>query len=89
MSLIGFANGYVNQHKPWELAKTDPDHFLEVITNLTLTVLNVAFLIYPFMPQTAEKILKSFGWALEQGLAELDHQKLVIKKGEVLFPRKN
>ncbi|HEY4484490.1 MAG TPA: class I tRNA ligase family protein [Candidatus Paceibacterota bacterium] len=117
-SLVNFANGYVNQHKPWELAapvpklpfvetksqkgKRDmlpegkvisaagrPDHFLEVMTNLTLAVLNISFLIYPFMPQTAEKILKSFGWGLERGLTELDHQKLVIKKGEVLFPRLN
>jgi len=114
--LVNFANGYVNQHKPWELAvpvpklhwlsgmkgQLDgaagakatsgpgrPDHFLEVMTNLVLTVLNISFLIYPFMPQTAEKILKSFGWSLERGLAELDHQKLVIKKGEVLFPRLN
>ena len=88
-SLVDFANGYVNQHKPWELAKSDPDHFLKIMTNLVLTVLNISFLIYPFMPETAEKILKSFGWGLERGLTELDHQKLVIKKGEVLFPRKS
>lgn len=113
--VVDFANGYVNQHKPWELAvpmpKLDrlsgtkgqldgaagakatsrpgrPDHFLEVMTNLTLMVLNIAFLIYPFMPETSEKILKSFGLSLESDLEKLDHQKLVIKKGEVLFPRR-
>lgn len=86
-SLVSFANGYVNQHKPWELAKSDPDHFLEVMTNLVFLILNISFLIYPFMPETAEKILKSFGWSLEKGLDKLDRQKLVTKKEEVLFPR--
>ncbi|MBI2057926.1 MAG: methionine--tRNA ligase [Candidatus Yanofskybacteria bacterium] len=115
-SLVNFANGYVNQHKPWELvvpvpklpfvetksqkdkmgmlakpastsAAGRPDHFLEVITNLVFLLLNISFLIYPFMPETAEKILKSFGWSLEKGLDKLDRQKLVTKKEEVLFPR--
>jgi len=88
-SLVNFANSYINEHRPWETAKTEPEHFLEIMINSTLLLLNISFLIYPFIPETAEKILKSFGWDLERGLTELDHQKLVIKKGEVLFPRKS
>ncbi len=85
--LIGFANGYVNQHKPWELAKSDPDHFFEVMTNLALIILNISFLLYPFMPETSQKIMQSFGLSLKDDLQKLDHQRLTIKKGEVLFPR--
>ncbi|OGN11894.1 MAG: methionine--tRNA ligase [Candidatus Yanofskybacteria bacterium RIFCSPHIGHO2_02_FULL_43_15c] len=85
--LIGFANAYTNEHRPWDLAKENPDHFLEVMINLTLLVTAVSFWIYPFLPETAEKILESFGLTLQDKIEELDHKKLVIKKGEVLFPR--
>jgi len=114
--IIGFANAYTNEHKPWELAvpvpklngpfgtkgRLDgaagakatselgrPDHFLEVMTNLTLLITTTAFWIYPFLPETGEKVLESFGLSLQDKLENLDHQKLVIKKGEGLFPRLN
>ncbi len=86
-SLVGFTNGYINEHRPWETAQTEPEHFLEVMTNLVFLILNVSFLVYPFLPETAGKILKSFGWDLGKDLKQLNHQKLVIKKGKVLFPR--
>jgi len=85
--LVGFANAYVNQHRPWELAKDNPDHFLEVMINLTLLISTIAFWIYPFLPDTGEKVLASFGLNLQSEINNLDHQKLIIKKGEVLFPR--
>ncbi len=85
--LIAFANAYTNEHKPWELAKENPDHFLEVMTNLTLLVATIAFWIYPFLPETGEKILAAFGLTLQDKMENLDHKKLIIKKGEGLFPR--
>ena len=85
--LISFANAYTNEHRPWDLAKENPDHFLEVMTNLTLLIATISFWIYPFLPETGEKILGSFGLNLEDKLEDLDHQKLTTKKGEILFPR--
>jgi len=85
--IIGFANSYTNEHRPWELVKDNPDHFLEVMTNLTLLICTASFWIYPFLPETAEKILRSFGLSLQDKIENLDHKKLVIKKGEGLFPR--
>ncbi|MDP3731275.1 MAG: class I tRNA ligase family protein [bacterium] len=85
--LIGFANAYTNEHKPWELVKDNPDHFLEVMTNLTLLITTTSFWVYPFLPDTAEKVLKSFGLTLQDKIENFDHKKLIIKKGEPMFPR--
>lgn len=85
--LIGLANAYTNEHKPWKAVKDNPDHFLEVMTNLTLLIATTAFWIYPFLPGTAEKVLASFGLTLQDKIENLDHKKLVIKKGKLLFPR--
>ena len=85
--LIGLANAYTNEHRPWEVVKDNPDHFLEIMTNLTLLIATTAFWVYPFLPETAEKILRSFGLTLQDKMENIDHKKLLIKKGEVLFPR--
>ncbi len=87
--VVDRANGYLNEHRPWELIKDNPEHFLAVMTNTVWLILNIAYNLYPFLPQTAENVFASFGWAKDQGLAKLDHQKLVIKKGEGLFPRRS
>lgn len=85
--LVDLANGYINEHRPWELIKDNPDHFLEVITNVVFLILNIAWLLAPFLPETAGGIAESFNWKLEKGLEEIDHQKLTINKGKSLFPR--
>lgn len=86
--LIGFANTYVNDHKPWELVKSDANHFLKVMISLVLLNLTVATWVSPFLPSTSEKILESFGFAGKK-LENIDREKLVIKKGKGLFPRLN
>lgn len=85
--LVGFANSYINQHKPWELVKDNPEHFLEIMINAAKLILKTAFLIYPFLPETSEKILASFNLSLKDNPDELDHRKLTVKKGGVLFPQ--
>lgn len=50
------ANKYVDENKPWELAKTDAGKFQEVIGNLLGQVAEIAMLLRPFLPSTSEKI---------------------------------
>lgn len=83
--LLGFANGYLDEKKPW--AEDNPEHLLKTLTNTADIILNAAKLIEPFLPETAGKISASFGWDLSQGLFGLDQEKLIIKKGGGLFPR--
>jgi methionyl-tRNA synthetase len=55
-------NQYIEEAKPWELAKTDdPEHLREVLAYLVGSLLEIATLLTPFMPTTADAIQKVFG----------------------------
>ncbi len=84
--LIAFADKYLNDKKPWQLVKEDEKEFLAVMTNLVFIVYTIwAFLLEPFMPETAKKIRDSFG--AEEKISHIENYKFVVKKGGVLFPR--
>ena len=70
-ALIDDCNKYIADTKPWELKKTDPVKFMEVIKKLLGDLNLIAELIFPFMPDTAEKIKKA----------------LETKQVGILFPR--
>ena len=75
-------NKYLENVKPWEIAKnkdTDPEaeaHLSEVLTHAVGTLRQIAELLMPFMPQTAEAIERIFA-----GGAVASYQ-------GVLFPKK-
>jgi methionyl-tRNA synthetase len=87
-------DGYVEQNKPWELAKNDPARLTEVIYNLLELLRHLGVMLWPVMPQTSEKILQALGqekftsqdidtlkvW----GLLEPESK---VNKNEALFPR--
>ncbi len=68
---IGKNNKYIEDNKPWELAKINEDKFKEVMQKLISDLYLISDLLVPFMPDTSEKIKK----ALEE------------KRAEILFPR--
>ncbi|MBU2579614.1 methionine--tRNA ligase [Patescibacteria group bacterium] len=70
--LISVCDEYVEKNKPWELQKNDEKKFNEVISDLLVSLKEIAILLKPFMPRTAEKILEQ----IKQN-----------KKTEALFPR--
>ncbi len=54
-------NQYIEEEKPWELAKSeDSDHLKEVLAYLAGSLLQIADLLEPFLPQTADKIKAAF-----------------------------
>jgi len=60
---INITNKYIVENEPWALAK-DPankEQLIAVLYNLLTALRNIAILLSPFMPQTAEKILKQMG----------------------------
>lgn len=55
-------NQYIDEEKPWELAKTgDEDHLREVLAYMVSCLIEIAEMLVPFMPATAEKIKGVFG----------------------------
>lgn len=73
--LIAVANKYVEEIKPWNLAKENKTEELKAFIRLLVDVIRgVAVSLRPFMPQTAESILEQVG-----------EERIV--KGKPLFPR--
>ena len=73
--LIGMANKYIEDTKPWNLSKEKKTAELEGFISLLVDVIRkVAHEVAPFIPQTAASIL-----------AQMGHQQ--TKKGNPLFPR--
>ncbi|MCU0680458.1 MAG: class I tRNA ligase family protein, partial [Planctomycetes bacterium] len=63
---------FITLKKPWQL--NDKEEIKKVLEPLAQNILNIATLLEPFLPETAQKIQAQF--KSEQ-----------IKKGESLFPR--
>jgi methionyl-tRNA synthetase len=54
-------NQYIDEAKPWAIAKEkDSDHLREVLAYLSGSLLEIAGLLEPFLPDTAAKIQKAF-----------------------------
>lgn len=54
-------NQYIDEEKPWAIAKSgDKDHLREVLAYQVSSLLNIAALLEPFLPDTAAKIQAVF-----------------------------
>jgi len=53
------ANKFIEDNKPWELAKNDEAKFGEVMEKLVQDLYLISELLVPFLPETAEKIKKA------------------------------
>lgn len=53
---VSLANKEIDEKKPWELVKTDPEAFGVVMRNLLSRLRYIAYGLRPFLPSTAEKI---------------------------------
>ena len=82
--LIAQADKYVNDTKPWALAKENPEEFKSVITNLVEMIYHITKALTLFMPETVDKISAVFDFKKEESLEGL---KLKVQKRAVLFPR--
>jgi methionyl-tRNA synthetase len=91
-SIVGAANNHIAQKEPWKLAKSDPEELKVVIFNIWNALRLTAISIYPFMPDTAEKIWRQIGLRSlkEEAVFEWDWKpdyEIKVSKGEQLFPR--
>jgi methionyl-tRNA synthetase len=70
-NIVRNANKYIEDTKPWELAKTDVAKFEEVMQKLLQDIALIGQLLKPFLPETSEKI----------------QSMIANRKGEILFQR--
>lgn len=64
-------NQYIEEQKPWVIAKdSDPAHLREVLAYTASSILEIADMLEPFMPETADKIKHVFMTGVIQQLDE-------------------
>lgn len=91
---IGRANKFIEEKKPWMLAKTSAarPQLAAVIGTLARAIKDISVFIYPFMPKTAEEIQRQLGVGEDNRPLCLEfHQGIkegtISRKGKPLFPR--
>ncbi|MCK5466491.1 methionine--tRNA ligase [Candidatus Parcubacteria bacterium] len=87
---------YIEINKPWQLEGKEKE---KIIYNLSESLRHIAWMIYPFMPETSMKIFEQLFADKKERKIELNKNlkeaqewdglklKTKIKKGEILFPR--
>lgn len=75
--LIASCDQYVDKERPWE--KEDNE---QILKNLLAALFQIALLLRPFLPETAEKVFVQLGSDQKDKI-----QRFKIKKSEALFPR--
>ncbi|MGM0441215.1 MAG: methionine--tRNA ligase [Elusimicrobiota bacterium] len=91
--IIKKGNSYIEEEKPWILNREkSTDRLNEVLTNLFNILRVVAQQIYPFMPETSQKMRRQMGI---QNISRQENLRWNIKlkfdnvsKGKSLFPKK-
>jgi len=92
--LLDSGNRFIEEEKPWALAKEGKeDRLKEVMFVLLEGLRQVSWMLEPFMPGTAQKMRDQLGVTevAEEGLALREWGRLkagtIVKKGDSLFPR--
>jgi len=83
---------YIEENKPWELSQRDEKRLKQVLYNLLETLRQLAWMLYPLMPQTSILILEKLGLKNEFKKSFKKAQKWgtavgKIRKGKNLFPK--
>lgn len=57
---VRLANQLVETSKPWILVKNNPQKLEKVLNDLVSSIVEIAWFLLPFMPETAEKIINIY-----------------------------
>ena len=80
-AFIDVCNEYVQSKKPWETKNK------KVLYELADSIKKITILLYPFIPETSEKIAKHFNFKLNFKEINKPLANLNIKKSEILFKK--
>ena len=78
---IDVCNEYIQNKKPWET------HDKKVLYELVDSIKLISILLWPFIPETSEKIAKQFGFKIEFSEIKKPLKIRKIKKEEILFKK--
>jgi methionyl-tRNA synthetase len=69
--LVRRANAFIEEEKPWVLAKENPERVPAVLFSVLETIRQIAVLAWPVLSSKSEEILESLGLTLKPGEAPL------------------
>jgi methionyl-tRNA synthetase len=84
---LGELDGYIQAYQPFKLVKEDKEKTGAILWNLGVGMLEMAKMIQPFLPETAEKIFEILSADANTDSTTL--KKITIKEQIALFPRKD
>lgn len=96
MSIVSRTNKYIDETKPWELARSEEHRgaLASVMYHLADSLRIVAHLLRPVMPHAPQEILRQLGLGDAEGvlfteleLKQITEHHQVVAKGEPIFPR--
>ncbi len=90
MRVIDYGNKYLDDKKPWILAKEGKDDEVMEVLYRSLDILRyVCMLIAPIIPATCRKIIDQLGIEVSEDFSEFGELKVGgnVKKADALFPR--
>ncbi len=61
LDLASFGNQYIDRYQVWKLVKEDPKKAKDIIVNALAIVNALRILLYPFVPQSAQKLNRLLG----------------------------
>jgi len=94
--LVRRANAFIEEEKPWVLAKKDPARVPGVLGSVLEAIRQVAVLAWPVIPGKSEEILEALGLTLSPGEASLTDLlrwgtgwpgRIEISKPAAVFPK--
>lgn len=68
--LIGTIDKYIQDYEPFKMVKVDEAGTKKFLWNASFGLMHVALMLEPFMPETAQKVLKMLGQAQGQNVPE-------------------
>ena len=87
--LVERSNKMVEEAKLWELAKQDAEKANKVFSELAQNLSSVAYMLAPFLPETAEKVAHAIGTDIAGLSGDADITVRFQKPEQPLFPRLN
>ncbi|MFH1502253.1 MAG: methionine--tRNA ligase [Candidatus Eisenbacteria bacterium] len=94
--LVRRANAYIEEEKPWVLAKEDHDRLPSVLFEVLEAIRHVAVLAWPIMPGKCAEILEGLGLSFEPGALDLGDllswgagwpDRIEIGRTDAVFPK--
>ena len=88
--LVDFGNKFIDEKKPWILAKEEKtDELAETLGILTELLAHISVMTQPFVPEASEKIQDLLGIKLEtlNSLQGVIKEGMKIKKGDLIYKK--